>query len=376
LQSFRVTKFFRILNPYGLSPPAPSILRTLDGIAETASDIVLIVIMIIIVMVAVALVAHYIFADSLQYRCTPYLDASGNYFGYALNDSKLSTYGSEYFYSIYNDRYCGFDDGAATCKLGFNCTNIGISFSGGIADFADPGLAFIANLTFITLRGWGDLFYALIDANGPLKCFLLLLACIILVAEVFVNMISAVLANNLRKICSRDMKEMISKAFPGSKDIASELEILIWSFNSGVFIESSVEEDRILSNALTAITNLFKRSNSSEGGKNDKKNKKKSKKARKQREAVGASEQNVSKEGKEEPQIPNQNVACVPNCIGCDKLRLILASDGGPLSLLVIGFVLADTAVLAFDSSNPRYSIYIYIYIKYLNTKIHLAFPR
>ena len=65
------------------------------------------------------------------------------------------------------------------------------------------------------MRGWGNLFFALVDANGPLICFALLMTCILVVTEVYVNMISAILANNFREVAVGEMKEKIAMRFPG-----------------------------------------------------------------------------------------------------------------------------------------------------------------
>ena len=95
------------------------------------------------------------------------------------------TYGADFYNSSYNDRYCGFRTGARTCDTGFNCTNIGIGFGDGIGSFAEPGTAFLANLTFITMRGWGNLFFALVDANGPALSFALLLSLLNLIIHFY-----------------------------------------------------------------------------------------------------------------------------------------------------------------------------------------------
>ncbi len=58
LQSIRVLKFFRLLNPYGLYAPSPSVLGVMNAIGETADRVVLLIVMILIVMVTAALLAN------------------------------------------------------------------------------------------------------------------------------------------------------------------------------------------------------------------------------------------------------------------------------------------------------------------------------
>ena len=163
LQCIRTLKFFRIFNPYGLGPPFPAVLHTMDAIGETFDKVILIVAMIMIVMVTAALLSNIVFADSLNYRCIPDPSRdSSSWHQNVYNDPMYITYGAAFYNSTYNDRHCGFRSGAKTCEIGFNCTNIGIGFGGGIGSFAEPGSAFLANLTFITMRGWGNLFFALV----------------------------------------------------------------------------------------------------------------------------------------------------------------------------------------------------------------------
>ena len=137
LQCVRVLKFFRLLNPYSLPAPVKSVLHTMDEIGKTFHKIILIIAMILIVMVTTALVSNIVFADSLQYRCVPSVNATLG--EGVLNDTMYITYGLDYYNSSYNDRYCGTRSGAKTCEEGFECSNIGIGFAGGIADFNTPG---------------------------------------------------------------------------------------------------------------------------------------------------------------------------------------------------------------------------------------------
>lgn len=340
MHSFRVIKFLRLLKPYGLSPPFPSVIKTIDSIAETFPDIILLVVMIFIVMVVAAIVGHILFGDSLQYRCVPFMDSNGEYSVHALNDSMFELYGASYFTSSYNNRYCGHKASATECDIGFNCTNIGISFSGGTADYSDPGGAFLANLTFITMRGWGDLFFALVDANGPALCFALLAACFIIVSQIYVNMISAVFTNNMRKVETREMKSLIESAYPGTKETSSELEILIWAFNSGVFLETELGEDRILTKTFSYVSKAIEVLRAQ----------------RKEDKMVLNGAKPKGNEGKNKNRAKKEELGepyCVPKCRGCDAVRWFFASESGPLSLFVIFIVLVDTVSLAFDSSNP-----------------------
>ena len=49
--------------------------------------------------------------------------------------------------------------------------------------------------------------------------------------------------------------------------------MLVWSFNSGIFIETKLEEDKILTQSLNAIASLMKREETDDG-KNDNANEK------------------------------------------------------------------------------------------------------
>ena len=362
-------KFFRLLNPYRLSPPVPSVLHVLRAIGDTFDRVIMIIVMILIVMVTAALLSNVLFSDSLQYRCTPFQNQTDKtYAKEVYDDDYFQTYGVQYFTSIYNDRYCG----KLACSTGFNCTNIGIPFAGGIADFSEPGVAFLANLTFITMRGWGDIFFALVDANGAPLCFLMLLLCILVVSEVYVNMISAILANNMRCVETGAIKAMILQRFPGTKEMATELERLVWAFNSGIFVETKVEEDKVLSKGIKAINEYIFSHNESadveeeQDGHNNEDEKEKEKGSRRKKKGKLFLIKNVD--------VDDKKPACIPNCYGCDKLRDLLASDGGPLSMIVIIFVLMDTFVLAFDSTSPDAEVLITMeVVNYAATAIFLV---
>jgi len=168
LKVLRILRTLRVLRPLKAINFIPSLQVYIDAVFTCLRSVIIQFVLLLIVFVSLAFFTHSVIGESLLYRCVP-TDFTADE---VTSNAYYTQYGIDYFYSRYNYEFCGNNH---ICSTGFECINIDLPFEGSTGDFSTPWRAFITNFSFISLRGWPLIFWAIADVKSVLFSWFLLI---------------------------------------------------------------------------------------------------------------------------------------------------------------------------------------------------------
>ena len=193
-------------------------------------------------------------------------------------------------------------------------------FVGVSADFATPWRSLISLFSFVTLRGWPHIFWAIRDTSGSPIALLFLVLIPMFTTLTVVNLFCAIFIVSLKEGEDHQRKRELLTMYPGDIHQVSEIELMVWeSRNQRELMLSKVQDKSAI--------NLS--------------------------EAIGAEE--------DVEVVPRDR--CVPNCLGCSTLRYVFARDDSTFSKLLMCIVILNIFILAIDSADANDTVQEAIYV-------------
>eukprot|EP01041_Mallomonas_annulata_P008098 gene8099-16617_t len=304
LAALRLIRFVRILF---LSPHTKTPQRLVTVFVKSSLDLLCAASLIFITLIAWAFIAHEVLGDKLNYRCIPNTlstleDVSAYYY---------NVYGTTDFRPIYNENICGY--GPHTCdtviinNVSSVCTDLSAIFTSSSTpsywSYSTPYSAFVTTFILLTMRGWMDLFWLLVDAQGVVVASIFVVGPPLLFYVLLLHFFPAILFMSLKVGEDRLRKKEWLAALAGSNENVTEFQLIILAF----------------SNMLTLKTQQIKEAKSNGGT--------------------------------TLPPIPS-HVKCVPRCRPCGTFREIIFAENGYYNYMVSVLIVLDVVMMASISAD------------------------
>eukprot|EP01038_Epipyxis_sp_PR26KG_P011591 gene11591-15525_t len=204
-----------------------------------------------IALVGYSFVSHSLVGNKLSFRCVPTNFSSPSVY----NNTLYLNYGVDYFYSSYNQNFCGYRD----CQDGFSCHSLNSTFYGIAADFSTPWNSFISNMSFLTMRGWPFIFSAIEDTAGIFPALFILML-IFGTGTLFIFNLSIAVFIAVIKTARKNLdRYRFLKLYPGNLDNLYEIDLLLWAQRNYKYIDK-YERHRAflkLNNLSSRLKNFF-----------------------------------------------------------------------------------------------------------------------
>ena len=223
----RVVRILRILRALRTVTIIPSIMVYASALSECIDKVLISALLLGIVLLGMGFISYYRVGDNLLYRCVPSPTASVSAL---MADDYYAAYGNDYFYSKYNINFCGGFSNTNACSDGFECSKIDLLQYGGIgADFSTPYRAFVSNFAFLTMRGWPNIFWAIVDTTDISTAIIIVLLIIICGNMMIFNLLPATFIVSLKTSQETEVLVDTLTQYPGDLDSVSELDLRIWA---------------------------------------------------------------------------------------------------------------------------------------------------
>ena len=341
-KALNILQILRVLRPLKAFNFLPSLMAYLYACAKSFKDLLVIILFLGFALATLSIFCSYSLGNMLQFRCVPSDISDPN----VIKDVYYQDYGTDIFYTKYNLQFCSSI--AKQCLSGFSCVNINLPFDGVSADFETPWRSFITNLSFLTLRGWPNIFWATLDVGGTGRAAAVLVSMFFMGYVMIVNLFPAIFIGNLRAEEERMKKLEWLSFYPGNLDTISELELLVWVSENKRNLDKSINSDLDVPIPTRIFRALWKAIN-------PKAYDKAMLKLNKDREAAI--------EDDEDALNPEKNVGKIPwrpfviRSRSWDILRSYIIPDTSVFNFFVIGLVCFNIVLLSMDSSNPSYVV-------------------
>ena len=259
-------------------------------------------------------------------------------------------YGYDYFLSKYNSDFCADN---STCGSGFACISTDLKFETVSADYSTPFTSLISNMAFLTLRGWPNIYWAIVEATDYYTASGILFVCVVFGSLMVVNMFPAILIAALRKQQERASKSNLLRFYTGDKDSVTELELIAWAAKN----DNALQKRMLDSQANTIPTQLFRWVWGKVSPKSHKKHMDK---------LVYAKKEIEKDKGVMFIMDPVANVGifpwrpCVPRCRSWDILRDAIVPDDSAFNLTIIGLVIANIILLSLVGLDNTDAVMLY----------------
>jgi len=332
-----ILQILRVLRPLKAFNFMPSLMAYLMACAKSARDVIVNIGFLFFCIAVISTYCNYLIGERLRFRCVPEDLESTN----VLNNIFYQEYGTKIFYTKYNTDFCG---GEKVCQVGFACVNINIPFETVPADFGNPWYSFISCLSFLTLRGWPNIFWAISDAGYTWRATIVLFIMFTVGYVMIVNLFPAIFIASLRKEEERVQKLNWLMYYPGNLDAVTELELLVWVSCNKRELDSSMNAHADIS-IPTRIYRALRRAFQTEAY--DK--------------AMLKLKADIDDAQENDPDFldPSINIGkipwrpCVPHLHAWDILRSYIIPDTSVFNFVVIGLVCFNIVLLSMDSNDP-----------------------
>jgi WD40 repeat protein len=273
------------------------------------------------------------------------------------------------------------------CDSGFSCAKVAESFSAIQGDFETPWNSIITILSFLTLRGWPNIFWAIQDAKGPYIALLTLILIPSLTFLLVLNLFPSVFVVAMKRGEERVVKRELLQLYPGDVNQVTELELLAWANRNRREIivrkrkDAKKKTDEVIKmlpwlEAVDEKGNSIRRKKQLEAAKLNDLNLNQSSNGKADPTTAAAPgtasgptivvEETLRYDSDDEEHKPEEfdydTTILVPNCYGCESLRNIFANDGSRYSMLIMFIVVINIFMLSLDSDNPSRNIEAAIY--------------
>eukprot|EP01041_Mallomonas_annulata_P006818 gene6818-13815_t len=291
----RVASFFITLN------------STFDAITASLGDILSNLALLIGFLVFFGVVGKIQFLRQLSNRCIASKwinngEVANNYLSYrkSIQPIVFNVTDSEFFHFTYNFDVCGIDMGSP-CADGKECVNFAYATTtSSYFSFASAKEAFVTNFIAISLRGWGDLFWALRDADGYFGAYIYLILVIGICSLVLLNIFPAITFKYLSESAHNREKKDWRQRYIGDSSSLTDFDLMLWAYDSGQAFTNENGEN-IIENAAPASKLLDSTDEDHTSATSNKKNKLE---------------------------------FLMPSCRPCDRFRMIFVKVGGPFSIV------------------------------------------
>lgn len=210
------------------------------------------------------------------------------------------------------------------CVEGFVCGQLESTFVGVPASFSTPYDSLVSIFSFLSLRGWPNIFWAIAETNGIRIAFLVLVVVVVGGNITIVNLFPAIFINSLKAEEEKTQKIAWLEAFQGDKSSLSEYELLIWANGNQNYL-LALETAPTTVGPLSALYSLV-------AG------------------ALGFQQKVPDHPLVIEEGDTTQGRSCVPRMRFLTKIRGIMMDETSPVNWLITAIILANIATMGVQS--------------------------
>lgn len=128
------------------------------------------------------------------------------------------------------------------CGEGFSCKNVVDGFIGVLGDYSTPWRAFVTNMSFFTMRGWSNIFWAIVYTRGQISGTVIALILMGLGGLLVLNTVVAMVVRFMKTGSKVLERRHWLRLYPGNLSSVTELDLVMWAKRNNQLLLDMEEE--------------------------------------------------------------------------------------------------------------------------------------
>jgi len=344
--TINTVQILRALRPLKSLTLLPSLMTYLEACFKVFYKIIATVMVLLMVLMVLAIVAWYLIGDALLYRCVPNLDYLTNPTPSVMDNPYYNIVGIDFYYSRYNLNFCGQSQ---SCEEGLSCQKLqDLVWLAIPADFSTPWRALISNMSFLTMRGWQNVFWAIAMSTQSSIAFGLFAFLSIVGTLMIINMFPAIFMASLQTEAESYQKLLWLQVYPKSLETVSEIDIMIWGEKNAKQLEIKAVEKTDFSLPTRLYHLLWKKYDIAS-----------------YKSAMKKIEANTLASLAQDPDSMNSEInvgvipwrPLVPRCRAWDIIRHVIIPDNSYFNMSMIAMIFVNIIILSLDAPGKSQAV-------------------